>query len=27
MRGKIKEVSVDMWGGFQKVVKEVFPFA
>jgi transposase len=27
MREKIKEVSVDMWGGFQKVIKEVFPNA
>jgi transposase len=23
----VKEVSVDMWGGFQKVIKEVFPNA
>lgn len=27
MREKVKEVSVDMWGGFQKVIKEVFPKA
>jgi transposase len=25
MRENVKEVSVDMWGGFQKVIKEVFP--
>jgi transposase len=27
IRENIKEVSVDMWGGFQKVIKEVFPYA
>lgn len=27
IRENIKEVSVDMWGGFQKVIKEVFPNA
>ena len=27
MRDNVKEVSVDMWGGFQKVIKEVFPNA
>ena len=27
MRENIKEVSVDMWGGFEKVIKEVFPNA
>lgn len=27
MRENVKEVSVDMWGGFQKVIKEVFPNA
>ena len=27
IRGKVEEVSVDMWGGFPKVVKEVFPNA
>jgi transposase len=27
VREKVKEVSVDMWGGFQKVIKEVFPNA
>ena len=27
MRKNVKEVSVDMWGGFQKVIKEVFPNA
>ena len=26
-REKVEEVSVDMWGGFPKVVKEVFPNA
>jgi len=26
-RENVKEVSVDMWGGFQKVIKEVFPNA
>ncbi len=25
MRENVKEVSVDMWGGFPKVIKEVFP--
>ena len=27
VREKIEEVSVDMWGGFPKVVKKVFPKA
>jgi transposase len=27
VREQVKEVSVDMWAGFKKVVKEVFPFA
>jgi transposase len=27
IREKVEEVSVDMWGGFPKVVKEVFPNA
>ena len=27
MRDNVKEVSVDMWGGFAKVIKEVFPNA
>jgi transposase len=27
VRENIKEVSVDMWGGFPKVIKEVFPTA
>lgn len=27
VRAKVKEVSVDMWAGFRKVVKEVFPCA
>ena len=27
MRENVKEVSVDMWGGFQKVIQEVFPNA
>ena len=27
VRSSIQEVSVDMWGGFPKVVKEVFPNA
>ena len=27
VRENIKEVSVDMWGGFEKVIKEVFPNA
>jgi transposase len=27
VRTKVEEVSVDMWGGFPKVVKEVFPNA
>ena len=27
VRENVKEVSVDMWGGFQKVIKEVFPKA
>ena len=27
MRGQVKEVSVDMWGGFQKVIQQVFPKA
>lgn len=27
VRAQIKEVSVDMWGGFKKVVEEVFPNA
>jgi len=26
-RENVKEVCVDMWGGFQKVIKEVFPNA
>jgi hypothetical protein len=26
-RINVKEVSVDMWGGFQKVIREVFPNA
>jgi len=25
VRENVKEVSVDMWGGFQKVIREVFP--
>lgn len=25
VRALVQEVSVDMWGGFPKVVKEVFP--
>jgi transposase len=25
MREQVEEVSVDMWGGFQKVIKSVFP--
>jgi len=27
IREKVEEVSVDMWGGFPKVVKDVFPNA
>lgn len=27
VRAKVKEVSVDMWGGFKKVITEVFPNA
>lgn len=27
IREQVKEVSVDMWGGFKKVIKEVFPNA
>jgi len=27
VRENVKEVSVDMWGGFQKVIREVFPNA
>jgi transposase len=27
VRENVKEVSLDMWGGFQKVIKEVFPNA
>jgi transposase len=27
IREKVEEVSIDMWGGFPKVVKEVFPNA
>ncbi|MEG4577444.1 transposase [Microcoleus sp. N3A4] len=27
MREQVEEVSVDMWGGFPKVIKEVFPNA
>ncbi|UIE40631.1 transposase [Leptodesmis sichuanensis] len=27
VRAKVEEVSVDMWGGFPKVVKKVFPNA
>jgi transposase len=27
IRENVKEVSVDMWGGFPKVIKEVFPNA
>jgi transposase len=27
IREKVEEVSVDMWGGFPKVIKEVFPNA
>ena len=27
IREQVEEVSVDMWGGFPKVVKEVFPYA
>ncbi len=27
IRENVKEVSVDMWGGFQKVISEVFPNA
>ena len=27
VREKVEEVSVDMWGGFPKVVEEVFPNA
>ncbi len=27
LREQVKEVSVDMWGGFPKVVREVFPNA
>ncbi len=27
IRENVKEVSVDMWGGFQKVIKEIFPKA
>ena len=27
IRERVKEVSVDMWGGFPKVIREVFPNA
>jgi transposase len=27
MRASVQEVCVDMWGGFPKVIKEVFPNA
>lgn len=27
MREQVQEVSVDMWGGFKRVIKEVFPNA
>ena len=27
LRENVKEVSVDIWGGFQKVIKAVFPNA
>jgi transposase len=27
MREQVEEVSVDMWGGFPKVIREVFPNA
>jgi transposase len=27
LRENVQEVSVDMWGGFQKVIKEIFPNA
>jgi transposase len=27
MREKVKEVCVDRWGGFKKVIEEVFPNA
>jgi transposase len=27
MRKQVQEVCVDMWGGFPKVIKEVFPNA
>lgn len=27
VRKKVEEVSVDMWGGFPKVIKKVFPNA
>ena len=27
MRASVKEVCIDMWGGFPKVIKEVFPNA
>jgi transposase len=27
MRASVEEVCVDMWGGFPKVIKEVFPNA
>ena len=27
VRASVKEVCVDMWGGFPKVIKEVFPNA
>lgn len=27
LRMQVEEVSVDMWGGFTKVIEEVFPFA
>jgi transposase len=27
MRAKVEEISVDMWGGFKKVIREVFPNA
>jgi transposase len=27
VRGQVEEVSVDMWGGFPKVIEEVFPNA
>ena len=27
VRGQVEEVSVDMWGGFPKVIEQVFPNA